>query len=258
MDKRKLARKSVFLQNLVLRKYHMKFDIVPNGGIVTQPMTYDFVSQPLTNEFERYCDYTRYRTFELIADEIRSRFTKEQLVDLCVAEAGVYMGDFAWILNQRFPESKLYLYDTFEGFDKLDMENEVKCSNMGEDVVKLYNSYFNNEGISAEDKIQSVKCKMKYQDQCIFKKGYFPDSAKGDEGNKWVFVSLDMDLYTPILAGIRFFWPNLVEGGYMFIHDYNHRDLTGVKQALNEVESEFGIFKKVPISDWGGTVILCK
>lgn len=252
------ARKSVFFHNLILRKYGARFDVVKKGCLVTQSMRFDAENRTLRNEFEPYRDYARYRTFELVVDEIRARFSKEQLANLCVAEAGVYLGDFAWILNRRFPESKLYLYDTFEGFDESDMKDEIKNLYISKSAMKGYHTVFKNKNISPEDKIRMVKGKMTYLDQCIFRKGYFPDSAKEEQNNEWVFVSLDMDLYTPILAGIRFFWPNLVGGGYMFIHDYNNTDFSGVRQALNKVEAEFGTIKKVPISDHGGTVILCK
>ena len=32
-----------------------------------------------------------------------------------VAEAGVYQGEFASLMNKYFPDRKLYLFDTFEG-----------------------------------------------------------------------------------------------------------------------------------------------
>ena len=40
------------------------------------------------------------------------------------AEAGVFEGDFAKWINQYFPDRKLYLFDTFEGFDMRDIEKE--------------------------------------------------------------------------------------------------------------------------------------
>jgi len=41
-----------------------------------------------------------------------------------VAECGVYKGDFACILARIFPDRKLYLFDTFSGFDKRDINKE--------------------------------------------------------------------------------------------------------------------------------------
>lgn len=44
--------------------------------------------------------------------------------DIAVAEGGVFQGDFAKVINQCFPKHKLYLFDTFEGFDERDTKKE--------------------------------------------------------------------------------------------------------------------------------------
>jgi len=43
-----------------------------------------------------------------------------------VAEGGVYRGNFSCEINRVFPDKKLYLFDTFTGFDERDMEKEDK------------------------------------------------------------------------------------------------------------------------------------
>ena len=47
-----------------------------------------------------------------------------------VAELGCYRGDTSWQLNVLMPDRKLYLFDTFEGFDErdVDMERKLGCS----------------------------------------------------------------------------------------------------------------------------------
>ena len=64
-------------------------------------------------------DYVRYATLGLCYEEITAKEIKGN-----VAELGVYKGDFAKRLNLLFPEKKLYLFDTFEGFNKLDIKVE--------------------------------------------------------------------------------------------------------------------------------------
>lgn len=49
-----------------------------------------------------------------------------------VAEAGVFRGEFAKYINQFFPDRKLYLYDTFEGFNASDMKNDDKLKVIGD------------------------------------------------------------------------------------------------------------------------------
>ena len=76
-----------------------------------------------------------------------------------------------------------------------------------------------------------VLSKMKYLDQVVIKKGYFPDTAK-DIDEKFVFVNLDMDLYKPTLEGLRFFWPKMVKGGIILIHDFFSTEYAGVNKAI--------------------------
>ena len=38
---------------------------------------------------------------------------------------GVFRGEFASKINKCFPNSKLYLFDTFEGFDERDVKIEL-------------------------------------------------------------------------------------------------------------------------------------
>jgi O-methyltransferase len=64
-------------------------------------------------------DYFRLSSLELAAYEIYANNIKGN-----VAELGVFRGDFAKFINMSFPDRKLYLFDTFEGFDKKDIEVE--------------------------------------------------------------------------------------------------------------------------------------
>ena len=137
-----------------------------------------------------------------------------------VAEAGVFQGEFAKHINAFFPDRKLFLFDTFEGFDKkdIDLEKQYKFSDAKEKHLNITS-------------VEMVLSKMKYLDQVVIKKGYFPDTAK-DIDEKFVFVNLDMDLYKPTLEGLRFFWPKMVKGGIILIHDFFSTEYAGVNKAI--------------------------
>jgi O-methyltransferase len=47
---------------------------------------------------------------------------------------------------------------------------------------------------------------MKYKENCIVRKGYFPETAE-DLEDEFVFVSIDADLYEPIYNGLCYFYP---------------------------------------------------
>ncbi len=184
-------------------------------------------------------DHVRYSTLVLCKEEIAARNIKGNL-----AEVGVYRGDFAKRLNILFPNKKLYLFDTFEGFaeDDSQYERERHFSSASQD--------FSNTSIDL------VKSKMKYPKNCIFKKGKFPDTAIGID-DEFCFVSLDADLYLPIYEGLKYFYPRLVKGGYIFIHDFNNDQYSGAREAVIQFCQEQNIWF-TPIPDIGGTAIITK
>ena len=152
----------------------------------------------------------------------------------CVAEAGVFQGEFACIINESFPDRKLYLFDTFEGFDERDIVYEQR--NNFSDAAK------GQLNITSENLVLE---KMKYPDNCIICKGYFPESAKNIK-DQFVFVNLDMDLYKPTLEGLRFFWPLMVQGGIIMIHDFFSQGYEGIDAALKEFIEEMKDINIIP------------
>lgn len=149
-----------------------------------------------------------------------------------VAECGVFRGDSAKYINKFFSDKKLYLFDTFEGFDEIDIKYEIGLNNRN-----YIESSFTNKELFADTNLQLLMNKMTYPNNIEIRKGYFPETAKGVE-DEFVFVNLDMDLYLPMIAGLRFFWDKMVKGGCILLHDYFHNSLPGVKKAVNDFEKE--------------------
>lgn len=187
----------------------------------------------------RISNYIRISNFELAVNEIY-----ENNIVGNVAEVGVYKGEFAKYINSAFPDRTLYLFDTFSGFSDADIS-----------VEKRNNFSKGNQDFS-DTSVNTVLQKMKFPTKCIVKKGYFPESLEGLE-DSFCFVSLDPDLYKPILDGLEYFYPRLVKGGYIFIHDYNNSLYPGAKQAVREFCKKYNI-SFVPITDSWGTAIITK
>jgi O-methyltransferase len=183
-------------------------------------------------------EYVRLSSLELVAAELNSRRIKGS-----VAEVGVFQGEFAKWINRAFPDRTLYLFDTFEGFDERDSALDIR------------RGYSKAEGTFTTS-IDSVLRKMKYPGNCVVKKGWFPESAQ-DISETFAFVSLDTDLYQPIYAGLKFFFPLLANNGYMFVHDYNNRAFGGVKEAVRQFCSEERI-SYFPLTDRSGTAVIAK
>jgi O-methyltransferase len=188
---------------------------------------------------KNYFDYIRLATLELASFEIRKKGLTGN-----VAELGVYKGKFAKYINQYFSDRKLYLFDTFQGFDSRDIDRE-----------KSKNFSLAEQDFS-DTSLEMVLKQMPFPQNCIPVKGYFPESA-GQIEDRFVFVSLDADLYEPIYQGLIFFYPRLQEGGYIFIHDFNNDAYKGARQAVEKFCQERSInFLALP--DLGGSAIVMK
>ena len=254
--KHDLFYKTLFLHQKIAKKFGGKVEFVPNyleGKIHTQPMAYDAVTKNDFQYYNQFYDYVRFRTIELIAEEIY-----RNKVEGDIAEAGVDYGDCSTVINAVFHDRKMFLYDTFSGFDKRDVEVEKKNSYTTDDFFESAN-YFKRESFkSSDEQLEYVRKRLKYAENAEFRKGYFPETATGEADRKFAFVSLDMDLYQPIKSGIEFFYPRLSHGGYIMIHDYNHSEFKGIKDAVAETEAVLGPFAKMPIPDQGGTIVIMK
>lgn len=156
-----------------------------------------------------------------------------------VAEVGVFRGDFAKEINKYFPNSPCHLFDTFTGFDMRDLRLEKNGS------AEL------KEGHLSATCEELVYDKMPYKKNVYIHKGYFPETATEDVlAQQFVFVNLDTDLYKPTLEGLRLFWPRMLPGGVVLIHDFFNNVYCNVKQAVKDFENELGAsIHKTPIGD---------
>ncbi len=189
-------------------------------------------------------DYFRYRTFELVANEIIKQEIKGN-----VAELGVFQGVFSAFINAKFQDRKLYLFDTFASFDPGEAQREIRLGRCNETLV---NNFKNTS-------VESVMEKMAFPDQCIVKKGLFPDTAVGLDHERYAFVSIDVDFEKSMLEGLRYFYPRVNTGGAIFVHDFNSSSLEGVRIAVDTYQKEIGnILCKVPLADQCGTLVIIK
>ena len=188
---------------------------------------------------KNHFDYVRVASLELVSYEINHRQIRGN-----VAELGVYKGKFARQINRYFPDRTLYLFDTFEGFNQGDVATERQ-----KDLSKGDQDF-------TDTSVEEVLRIMPHPDRCKPIKGYFPDSAIGVD-DQFVFVSLDADLYEPIYAGLAFFYPKLVPGGYIFIHDFNNDHYRGARKAVETYCAEQGI-NYMPLPDSCGSAVIMK
>lgn len=218
------------------RRYAAK-KILPNNYMIIKKMVYLPYNRGLEINAN---DFVRVASLRLLAYEIN-----EAEIEGSVAELGVYRGDFAKYINEFFPDRKLFLFDTFNGFADKDIIKEVE------------NGYSSGKEDFSDTNVETVLKRMVNPQICVIKKGWFPQTTEGMENERFVFVSLDADLYEPIYEGLSFFYPRLVEGGSIFIHDFNNPDYKGVSVAVKKFCRE----QKIPyfcIADNAGSVVILK
>lgn len=184
-------------------------------------------------------DFVREQTFALLAHEIIRKNVPGN-----VAELGVFKGEFSKKINKLFQDKILYMFDTFEGF----AENDVK----GDSTLNWGTKLERFKDTTVDDVLELMPNKEK----CVIKKGYFPDTFDLDR-EIFSFVSIDVDLYDPIKAGLEIFYPRLSRGGYIMVHDYNNLLYSGTQKAVQEYCDRNNI-SIIPIPDMAGSVVITK
>ena len=140
-----------------------------------------------------------------------------------IAEVGVFQGGSAKLICEAKKDKKLYLFDTFTGLPQVS-ENDTHFG---------HKHWYDNEFSNTSE--ESIKKMLNKYDNVDIIKGIFPESGKKIIKNKFCFVHLDVDLYKSTIDSLRFFFPKMVEGGIILIHDY-HSD--GIQKAFREFKNE--------------------
>lgn len=187
-----------------------------------------------------------YGSFDIRGATLKriARRIEETGIDGALAELGVYRGDLAWQINKLFPERRLYLFDTFEGFHQQDIVEEQK---LGSSRAKT--------GDFGDTHEEYVLSRMPFKENVTVCKGRFPETAQGLE-DQFALVSIDVDLHAPTLAGLEYFYPRLSPGGVILLHDYNSCRFDGVKKALLDYEQRHSKLPVIPLSDLHGTAVI--
>lgn len=189
-----------------------------------------------------YKDYVREQTTYML-----SRILDQNHVSGCIAELGVYKGDFTVILDKIFSKDILYLFDTFDGFSETDINNDNTINNVFGEGQKF-----------KDTSEQNVLNRLTNRDRVKVKKGVFPQTFDEEVNEKtFKFISLDFNLESPTYQAISLFYPRMEMGGYMLISDYYAPFYAGTRKAVDKWCLEN--FKHiVPIADFYGSAVIVK
>lgn len=181
----------------------------------------DVFSYSMYFDCDIYNEPSNYIDFRLSALEAAAREIYNNSVSGATAEVGVYRGEFANYISRLMPDRPLYLFDTFSSFDSRDIKREDDFS-----VINRRKADF------LDTSIELVMKNIAYRKNVIIRKGYFPETVADVPEQEYALISLDADLYNPILAGLEYFYPRLSPGGYIIVDDFRHPQFLGVRKAV--------------------------
>jgi hypothetical protein len=183
-------------------------------------------------------DMARYYFFCLVFDQIMKEGLRGDF-----AELGVYKGHTASLLAimARRLGSTAYLLDTFSGFSQADLKGIDLGIRMG----------------FGDTSVEAVRA-LVGDENVQFVPGYFPSSAaRIPDDARFCLAHLDCDLYAPMASALAYFYPRLVPGGFLIVHDYSSLHWDGAERALHEflVDKSESL---VPLPDSGGSAVIRK
>lgn len=173
------------------------------------------VSRELKRMKRGYPDKVRFFNWWLQAERL-----KMERVPGVFVELGVYKGDSARVIHHLDPGRPFHLFDTFSGFNEVDLKTET-----GEAATYTPENF-------RDTSVNEVLEKINGNHNIIIHEGYFPESSRNFH-EQVALVNMDADLYNPTRAGLEFFYPRLSPGGIILVHDYNHK-WPGIIQAVDD------------------------
>jgi O-methyltransferase len=179
-------------------------------------------------------DTVRYTCLALALETI-----EQDKIPGSIAELGVWRGTTSIFIHAQLPHRRLYLFDTFGGFP----------NKMGE----------NADGRFRDTSEEAVRRRIGAAANVCFRTGDFPGTTQGMESETFALALLDVDKFEATLAGLRFFYPRVVPGGYLFIHDYNNSRESdrGVRRSVNHFLSDKPE-RLIEIPDTWGSIVFRK
>ena len=196
------------------------------------------VSSMLNRMKRSYPDKVRFFNWWFQIERLKREWVPGVFVEL-----GVYKGESARIIHALDTDRPFHLFDTFTGFNAIDLGRET-----GEAATYTTANF-------ADTSVTEVLKTIQGDHHIIIHKGYFPESADGFR-EQVAFVNMDADLYNPTKAGLEYFYPLLAPGGVIMVHDYNYK-WPGIIKAVDD------FVRNIPegmvlLPDASGTVMIIK
>jgi O-methyltransferase len=231
------------------RQYEHEISYTNHLGLMLQPNSFaDFQAHPdFAEAFRLWTQKDPFRGLDLarvwsMVLNVKHVLSKHEG---SLAELGVYQGQSSALLSfyaEKFGR-KIYLADTFQGFAEQQFE-----ANMGDGKKAAFQ----------DTSLEAARAVVGNYVGNRWIVGVFPNSVTAEMcEDTYAFVSIDCDLYEPIAAGLKFFWPRMVPGGVIFVHDYSSGYWPGATRAVDEFCAHHGVTGCL-LPDLAGSYVLTR
>lgn len=153
-----------------------------------------------------------------------------------IVECGTWKGGFSIFMSHLFYDKKIWVCDSFEGFQPL--EEATYNSPVGE---RHDESLFKERMNLSLDEVKETFKKYGLEDKRIsFLKGYVKDTLKPDtcEIGNIALLRIDVDSYSATREVLDLLYDKVVKGGYIVFDD---SELFEANQAMNDFFKERNI-----------------
>lgn len=132
----------------------------------------------------------------------------------CLVECGTWKGGSAISLSlaAELCGRKLHIFDSFSGLPP------SECANYGSVGEDTSGSYAEGDYCGRLEEVTENIRRYGRIENCVFHQGYFCDTLPKFQ-EPCAFVFLDVDLIESLHDCLRFLWPNLQKGCYLFTHE---------------------------------------
>jgi len=153
------------------------------------------------------------------------------------AEVGCYRGLSSYLLchalkaeDAEFTGAGHHIVDSFEGLSPPTPEDEIAAKAAGR---------FNDTSVE-----HVRKTLQEFPDVAIFR-GWAPETLQSLPEQEYRFIHIDVDLYTPTLGCLEYFYPRLSRGGLIVVDDFgpwpSGGRYPGCSRAVNEFSEKHGV-----------------
>lgn len=157
-----------------------------------------------------------------------------------IAECGCWRGHSSHMIASALAASvwsgHFLIFDSFEGglSDKSAQDRTQLGDTNPEETLRQKLLFSSNQ--------EAVADVLSPFDFVELHKGWIPEvfeQAADLASRRFALVHIDVDLYAPILASLRFFGPRMSEGGVIVVDDYAASHFPGATTAVDEFIAEY-------------------